>query len=132
MAFSQIIYEATVPQAGTGKPILTVAEAAKAMSVSESTIYDYRHDRTEPSYTKIKCLNRVLIKRGFYHLAFQFMPNEGQGVANGCLDDDAARMVQLIGRLYESYQSGNRVSYLNTIAEMEQVVRDFKAEGEKL
>lgn len=99
------------------------------MSVSEATVYDYRHDRTEPSYKKIKDFNDELIKRGYFHLSMQFIPCGGKGNANGTLDDEAARMIQLIGKLYDAE---SKAEFRNITAEMEQVLRDFKAEGELL
>jgi len=125
MAFSQIIYEAT---AGAN-PVMTVAEAAKIMSVSESTIYDYRHDRTEPSYSKIKALAKELDKRGYFALAMQFMPDNSSGNANGCLDDESAQMVQLIGRLYNAT---DKTDFMKHVTEMRGVVDDFEAEGREL
>jgi|SRR5690625_393903 len=122
MAFSQIIYDVT---AGAN-PVMSVAEAAKIMSVSESTIYDYRHDRTEPSYSKVKALAKELDKRDYFGLAMQFMPNNSSGNANGCLDDESARMIQKIGGLYKAE---TKAEFMRIITDMRAIVDDFEAEG---
>lgn len=127
MAFSQIIYEVTTPQAITGRPIITVSDAAKIMSVSESTIYDYRQDRTEPSYSKLKALAHELNRRGYHKLSLQFFDNT-EGTANGDTRDETIEIIRQLGLVSEA-QDGSVI--INAAAEIERQARNLRAEGEQ-
>lgn len=123
MSFSQVLMQVT----GGNDPIMNVKEVACVMKVHEQTVYAYQNDRSEPGYSKLVDLAKELDKRGYFGLAMQFMPNQGKGKANGLLDDDVAKMIQLMGKLYEAE---SKDQYMNTVAQMEQVVRNFRAEWE--
>lgn len=121
-AFSEILYEVT-----TGRdPVVSVPEAARIMSVSESTIYDYRQDRTEPSYSKIKAFAHELNKRGYHRLSLQFWDN-GRGRSNGDTRDESIIIVRHLGIISEA-ESGEEI--INSAAEIEKQARNLRAEGE--
>lgn len=124
-AFSQIIYELTTPNPITGKALISVPEAARVMSVSESTIYDYRADRTEPSYSKIKDLARLANSRGYHKLSLQFFDNN-EGKANGCTQDETMRIIKQLS-IIDDANDGETI--INAGAAIEREARNLIAEG---
>ena len=126
-SFSQILIKVT----GGPDPIMTVKQVASVMRVHEQTVYSYKNDVSDPSYPKLLDLNEALIKRGFYDLAIQFMP-ENEGEANGCLDDESAEMIKLIARLYTAFQKGDAASFMGAVKHMRYVVDNFEEEGRRL
>lgn len=121
--FSQIIYEVT----GGNDPLMSVEEAASIMMVSPSTVYDYRQDRTEPSYSKIISLAHELNKRGYHKLSLQFWRN-GQGRTNGCTKDETCAIVQSLGRIQENKDNPDVI--INEAGAIEKQARNLRAEGE--
>lgn len=123
--FSQIIYEVT----GGSDPYMSVEEAASVMMVSPSTIYDYRTDRTEPSYSKIIALAHELNKKGYHKLSLQFWCN-GRGRANGDTRDETCSIVRSLGMIQEN--PGNPKVIINEAGSIEKDARNLRAEGEAM
>lgn len=128
-AFSQLLNE-VIGRRLLGKQ--TVPKIASIMSVSESTIYDYRSDRTEPSYSKIKALSDALCKKGYFKLAMQFWPHNGRGKSNGSIDDQITGSVRALGMADEAEEERDKDKLLNAIGKLEQEVQNMKAEARKL
>lgn len=127
-SFSQILHEVT----GGTNPLCTVAEVAGVMRVHEQTVYGYKNDHTEPSYSKIISLSHYLIEEyGYYKLAMQFMP-PCKGKANGRVDDDLLSIYEYGTDVHRAFREKDSTAYVNALAKMKTEINDLEAEGAKL
>lgn len=56
----------------------------------------------------------------------------GHGKANGTLDDDTTRILEVCGHLIEAYHAGDKKAYRDSMRDLKQCVTDFDAEGEQM
>lgn len=126
--FSEIIRELT----GGMEPMFTIKEIATIMQVSEKTIYSYKYDESEPSYSRIRALSRAAANKGYMRIAAQMFPDEPGDQANGRIDDEYMRIVNYMGHAIDEYRPNSKAQFLNRLEQIKQQVRILEAEADKL
>lgn len=99
------------------------------MEVSESTIYDYRQDRTEPSYSKVKRLAHLANKRGYHKLSLQFWDN-GCGEGDGNTQNETCRIISSLGKIQDNPDNPSVI--INEAGAIEKEARNLRADGEAM
>lgn len=105
---------------------------------SANMIYRVRNEDAELSTSKVQALARRLCEHGDTRLAACFtspdyvITSRAAAIANGCINDDAAGLLESLGRMVGAYRDGSRAAMDAAITDAQRHLDAARAERDRL